>query len=328
MNCTNCGATLSENSNICEFCGTKHDLDLLIRNPAGSSDTFVKEKHASGEGNIDETTNEESLHKLWGELRAGEKHYWKNRIKDNLIAVYMLAILIVVIMIPIFFYQHYKTEYYNKGMEQFKKGIYIYYDNGKQIGAIHSFSQSISAVTNNNKIHCLIGIASYYDYLNHTIGKGIVNKDPICAGPLYEDLTSMEENLKKAIKLNYNNPEAHYYIGLYYIRIHQYDRALTEFEETINIAGNSWKYNKTKKDKWIKASELMKEITFSIISGKDTAYAGIMPPVIAEFNYNNFKLVKNPDGTGTIITGQNEQLKNMICPPMPDEAEIFNQKEK
>jgi tetratricopeptide (TPR) repeat protein len=318
MNCTNCGAKLSENSAICEFCGTKNDLDLLEINPVGSSDTFVREEHAAGEGNIDEITMEESLQRLWWELRIGEKRYWKNKIKDNIISVYIVSIIILGIIIAIFFYQYDKTKYYNKGMDKLKKGIYIYYERGTDRGAIHFFNQSLSMVTNNKRIHYLIGVAGYYDYLNLTIeGERTVSDRK----RMYDDLTYMEENLKKAIKSSYNYPEAHYYLGLYYIRIHAYDQALNEFEQSIYTAGNIWKFNKRKKDKWVKASELMKKVTSSLISGKDTSYAGIMPPMTAEFNYNDFKLVKYPNGTGTIIKKEKVLVENMICPPLPDEIE-------
>jgi hypothetical protein len=46
-----------------------------------------------------------------------------------------------------------------------------------------------------------------------------------------------------------------------------------------------------------------------------------MPPMTAEFNYNDFKLVKYPNGTGTIIKKEKVLVENMICPPLPDEIE-------
>jgi len=54
MKCMNCGGALSEASEICEFCGTVNDKELIERRKKGIAEKQIDESLSYGSREIDE----------------------------------------------------------------------------------------------------------------------------------------------------------------------------------------------------------------------------------------------------------------------------------
>ena len=67
----------------------------------------------------------------------------------------------------------------------------------------------------------------------------------------------MNLNLKKAIKYGEPFPEAHFYLGMYYIETGDLKKANKEFDFCLETAKEKWEDER--KDKWTREAEKMKK---------------------------------------------------------------------
>ena len=231
MNCINCGSKLPENSEICQFCETRNDLDLLSRKT--TSDTHLKEEYTCGEGNIDEISREESEKKISEQLKKGWQKYKINIFRDIFLQIFSVLFIIIFLSSSVYLiYTNYlKTttnKYYNEGLMYLKEGKIKFYKDGIEHGSLRCFESAINWYNkNNDRCYYLMGVSNYYIYLTQ-VTVGVTDR-----GRMEQAMTDMKHHIEKSLEVNDKYPEAHYYRGMYYYEKKLYDKAIEEFNISI-----------------------------------------------------------------------------------------------
>lgn len=331
MNCVNCGGKLEKE--ICGYCGTRNDIYLLEKGITGPAK--ISEEYAVGEGEITEITRDESDKIRRKQFSIGMEEYRKEKIRDFKLHILLPGIILTLIIISIililtFFRRDVAKE--NIDIVKWERYNYLrmgyhFLEEGDFPSAFKNFDESVNYEDDipDPLSYFYRGLSFYYLYLNKKIkeqikpekeGQNNNNEKTSKETDPSEDLIKMKENLDLAIKYKELFPEAHFYLGMYYYEIQKLDKAMEEFDKSIEETGQLWKEDKERLEKWTDAGEkLKKHTTFTSITKKGDKNILIVPPVFTEEN----KALKEDKEFNEI---------NKIELPMPETVEYYYGKEK
>ena len=262
MNCINCGAQLSTTSDICEYCGTVNDTDLISRRTVGVSEAQIDEAHSYGTGQIDEGEKEEADRKRMEGIKYSRAVYSKSNKKR-------LLIFSVIFMVLMYFAFQYligpyvigEIVYFNElasGRTSLDAGFYKI--------AIEKFEKVARHTGRNPLPHYLIALSYYYSYIE---------------APEQKKLEEMKKNLLIATRYKKNYHQAHYFLGVYYFTVSENGKASEEFTKC-----NEYARDKVNKSKYAKDWQMASEAYLKQIAGEEfnkkykDPLSGVMPFVI------------------------------------------------